>query len=72
MKHSPWAAISEFHGGEEDSVEVDVVFAHELEEADIIVVEPPLFPLWGIVRGNTRVAQRRIELGTTERVIMRG
>jgi hypothetical protein len=45
VKHGPWAAIAELYGWEEDSVEVDVVLAHELEETDILVVKPPATPL---------------------------
>ena len=62
MQHRPWAAISEFHGREEDSVEVNVVFAHELEQADVLMVEPPATPFRGIIGGDTWVSDRSIIL----------
>ena len=45
MEHGPWATITELNGGEVDDVEVDVVLAHELVQADVLVVEPPFLPL---------------------------
>lgn len=56
MQHSPRAAVTKLDRGEEDRVEVDVVLAHELEEADLLWVEPPLPPLGRVVGGDTWVS----------------
>ena len=66
MQHSPRAAVTKLNRGEEDRVEVDVVLAHELEELDVFWVEPPFFPLWGVVGGNTWVTNRCVELRAAE------
>ena len=45
VEHGPRATITELNGGEVDNVEVDIVLAHELVQADVLVIEPPLLPL---------------------------
>ena len=43
-------------------MEIHVVFPHELIEADVLRIKPPLLPLGREIRGNTEVAYRRFEL----------
>lgn len=62
VQHGPFTAIAKLNGWEVDGVEVDVILAHELEKLDIFLIEPPLFPIFGVVGGNTRVSYRCIEL----------
>jgi hypothetical protein len=62
MQRSPWPPVSEKDTWPEHSVEIDVVFAHELEQANILMIKPPLFPLWGITCCYARVSKRRIKL----------
>ena len=69
IKHCPWATVGEQHGREENRMEVDVVLAHELEEADVVVVEPPLFPLRRVVRSDTGISNRCIELPSSQRIV---
>ena len=45
MKHGPRTAVTQLDRGAVDYVEVDVVLAHELVQADVLVIEPPLLPL---------------------------
>ncbi|KAI3479573.1 hypothetical protein L1887_58385 [Cichorium endivia] len=47
--------------GEDDGVEAHVVLAHELVELDVVRVLPPLLPLVGVVCGDARVADGRVE-----------
>ena len=62
VEHGPWATVTELNGGEENGVEVDVVLAHELEELDVLLVEPPAFPFRRVVGCYTWVANGRVEL----------
>ena len=68
MEHGPRAAVTQLDRGEVDYVEVDVVLAHELEQLDIFLIEPPAFPFRGVVGGDTRVADRRVELSSYSEV----
>lgn len=43
-------------------MEINIIFAHELIQSNIIRVEPPLFPLRGIFSGDTDVANDCVEL----------
>ena len=47
--------------GEDDGVEGDIVLAHELHQTDLFGVAPPLFPLLGVVGGDTDIADRSIK-----------
>lgn len=62
VESSPFPAITDLDRGEEDGVEIDIVLAHELEQADIRVVEPPSFPFFGVVGGDTDIPDARLEL----------
>ena len=65
VQHGPWAAVAEFDGGKENSVEVDVVLAHELVEANILVVKPPLLPIRRVVGSDTGVSYAGFKLQST-------
>ena len=69
VEHGPRAPVAELYRGEEDGVEVDVVLAHELEEANVVVVEPPLFPFRCVVGSDTGVSNRCIELPSSQRIV---
>ena len=43
-------------------MEVDVILSHELVQTNVVWIEPPLFPLVGIVCGYTRVTNAGIKL----------
>ena len=62
VERCPWSAITNLDRGEEDSMEVHIVFAHELVESDVLVIEPPLLPLRCVVCGNARVPYTCLEL----------
>jgi hypothetical protein len=62
MKHGPVPPVTQLHGREEDGVEVNVVLAHELEELNVLRVEPPLLPsIRKEVGGDTGIAERSVE-----------
>ena len=63
MKHSPRTAIAKLDRREEDRVEIYVIFTHELEQTDGLVVKPPLLPLRCVVGRDTRVSDGCIKLG---------
>lgn len=65
MQHRPGAPIAELYRREEDGVEVHVVLAHELEEANVIVVEPPTLPLGRVVCRDAGVTDRCVKLDET-------
>lgn len=67
VQGSPWSTVTNQHSWEENRVEVDVyihqfrsqllcswptVFTHELEQLDIVRVQPPFLPLIGICCGD--------------------
>lgn len=58
----PLAAITDLNGWPINSVEVNVILAHELVEMNILGVEPPLLPILGIVGGDTGVSNWGIKL----------
>ena len=43
-------------------MEINVVLAHELVKADVIGVQPPLFPFGCIAGCDTQVSQASVEL----------
>ena len=65
VKGSPWATITLLDGREVDGVEVDVVLAHELVEADIVMVKPPLLPIRRVVGSDTGVSYAGFKLQST-------
>lgn len=62
VEHRPVTAVTEFDRREEDGVEVDIVFPHELIETNMLGIEPPFPPFWCVVCGNAGVAYRCVEL----------
>ena len=62
MELRPIPSITNLHGRPIDSMKVNIIFAHELIQLDILRVKPPLFPFRGIVGRDTRIANRGIEL----------
>lgn len=62
VKHGPGSAVTDFNSREENRVEVNVVFAHELVKTNILGVEPPLLPLWCIASSYTRVSNGSVKL----------
>ena len=63
VEHGPITTVADLDRGEVDGVEVDVVLAHELIQANVLLVEPPLLPLWSVVGCDTWVPYACIELG---------
>jgi hypothetical protein len=63
MQFSPVPPITNLDGRPINGVEIDVIFTHELVKLDVLGVEPPLLPLRGVAGGDTRISDRRIELG---------
>ena len=43
-------------------LEVDIILSHELVQFDVLLIEPPLFPVWSQVCGNAGIAKRRVKL----------
>ena len=39
-------------------MERDIVLRHELIELNVVWIQPPLSPLWGVARGNGEVTGR--------------
>lgn len=61
MKFSPWLLSTNKSGWEDDSVESDVVFAHELVKFDLCFILPPFFPLRGVASSDRDVTDWRVE-----------
>ena len=62
VEHGPITTVADLDRGEVDGVEVDVVLAHELVQSNVVVIEPPLFPILGIVGSDTNVTYTRLKL----------
>ena len=62
MKHGPWAPVSDLDRREVDSVEVNIIFAHELVQADVGLVKPPPFPFGCVVGRDTWVSNTCLKL----------
>lgn len=60
VHHSPVVLGTKLAAREDDRVERNIVFTHELIELDIIGVLPPLFPLLGVACCNAGVSNRSI------------
>lgn len=58
----PGTTIADLCRRKVDRVEVNIVLAHELVEMDILLVEPPLFPLRRIIGSDTRIPDASVEL----------
>lgn len=71
VEHSPIATVSDLYRGEVDHVEVDVILAHELVQADVLLVEPPLLPLASVGRRDTWVSYASVELRQTISMYLR-
>ena len=52
VQHGPLVAGTKLRRGKDDGVEGNVVLAHELVQADILRVVPPLLPLICVVRSD--------------------
>ena len=65
VEHGPITTVADLDRWEVDSVEVDVVLAHELVEADILMVEPPLLPIRRVVGSDTGVSYAGFKLQST-------
>jgi hypothetical protein len=62
MQFRPITSIPKLNGRPINSVEIDIVFTHELEKANVLGVKPPLFPFGGIVGCNAWITYWGIEL----------
>ena len=65
VEHGPITTVADLDRGEVDSVEVDIVLAHELVEADIVMVKPPLLPIRRVVGSDTGISYAGFELQST-------
>lgn len=63
MQRRPTSAIPDLYRRKEYCVEINVVLAHELVQPNVVVIEPPLFPILGIVGSDTNVTYARLKLG---------
>ena len=61
MELGPWLFGADEGRREDNSVESNVVLAHELVQLDILLVLPPLFPLVGVSSRDRKVADGSIE-----------
>lgn len=50
MQCCPGSTISKLHRREVDGMEIHVVLPHELVKVNVLLVEPPLLPLGGVIR----------------------
>ena len=62
MQTRPIPAITPKDRGPVDGVEINIVFTHELVEADVFRVHPPLFPFRRIAGGDAWVSNTSVEL----------
>lgn len=62
MQHRPIASVPYLNRGEENCVEIDIVFPHELVKLHILRVEPPLLPFARVVCRDAWVSNRSIKL----------
>ena len=65
----PFSAVTNLDRREENGMEIDIVLAHELIQADILVVEPPLLPLRCVVRGDTGIADAGFKLAPCHELV---
>ena len=65
VEHGPITTVADLDRWEVDSVKVDVVLAHELVEADILLVKPPLLPIRRVVGSDTGVSYAGFKLQST-------
>ena len=62
VEHGPITTVADLDRWEVDSVEVDVVLAHELIQVDVLVVEPPPLPFGGVISRDTRITDACVKL----------
>jgi hypothetical protein len=62
VKGGPVAAITKLNGWPVYRVEEYIVFTHELIQVDVLLVEPPLFPLRCIIGRYAGIANRGVVL----------
>jgi len=61
LEHGPGLASGQEGGGEDHSVESQVVLSHELVQLHVLSVLPPLLPLVAVVGGDGDIADGSIE-----------
>jgi len=65
MQSRPVSTIAQLDRWEVYCVEVHIIFTHELEQTDVLRIEPPLFPFGSVVGRNAHISNWCIELKTT-------
>jgi hypothetical protein len=62
MQGCPIPPISQLDRWKVDCMEVHIIFTHELEQTDVLWIEPPLFPFGGVVGRDAWVPNWRVKL----------
>jgi hypothetical protein len=62
MQSGPISTVTQLNRWEVDCMEVHVIFPHELEQTDVLRVQPPLFPLRRVVGCDAQIADWSIKL----------
>jgi hypothetical protein len=72
VQHGPLVASTELRRGENDSVEGNVILAHELVQADVLGVVPPLLPLICVVCSDGDVTNAGVEPDVQDLLVVTG
>ena len=62
MQSCPISTVAQLNGWEVDCMEVHVIFPHELEQTDVLRVQPPLFPIGRVVGCDAQIPDWGIKL----------
>jgi hypothetical protein len=62
MQSGPISTVTQLDRWKIDRVEVDIILTHELEQTDVLRVEPPLLPFGSIVGRDAHVSDWSIKL----------
>lgn len=62
MQRRPITTVAQFDRWEVYRMEVHIVLTHELEQTDILRVEPPPFPFRGVIGRDAHISDGGIKL----------
>ena len=62
MQFCPISAVADEDTWPEHSMEINIIFPHELVELNVFLIEPPFLPLCSVACSHTGVTKGSIEL----------
>jgi hypothetical protein len=66
MQSCPISTVAQLDRWVVDCMKVYIIFAHELEQTDVLRVEPPLFPFGGVVGRDAHVPNWGVKLKASQ------